>query len=286
MVRLRDKMCEDLQLRGLCPATIDSYIRCVRRFVEYFAVSPAKLGAAEVRRYLLYLLNEAKASPSTVNVYAAAIRFLFCVTLKRPSEVTDVVRLKTRMRVPRILSGTEVERLLAAIQTTKHRAMVMLAYGAGLRVSEIARLEIGDIDAKRMVLHIRNAKRGRERHVMLSPILLSTLRAYWKDARPPGPRLFPGRDPHKPITRAAIHKALRKAAKKAAITKRLSPHVLRHSFATHLLESGTDMRTVQILLGHASIRSTAAYLHVTTARVQQLRSPLDDLGTPRGRRYG
>jgi integrase/recombinase XerD len=286
MTRLRDKMREDLELRGCSPATIATYQRCARRFVEHFAAPPARLGAAEVRRYLLYLLNEAKVSPSTVNTYAASIRFLYRVTLKRPDVVADVVRLKTPMRVPRILSGTEVERLLAAIPTTKHRAMVMLAYGAGLRVSEIARLESGDIDANRMVLHIRNAKRGRERHVMLSPILLSALRAYWKDARPPGPRLFPGRDPSKPITRAAIHKALCKAAKKAAITKRLSPHVLRHSFATHLLEGGTDMRTLQVLLGHASLRSTVTYLHVTTARLQQLRSPLDDLGTPRGRRYG
>jgi len=267
MTRLRDKMREDLQLRGLCPTTIDTYIRGARRFVEPFGAPPAKLGAAEVRRSLLSLLNEAKASPSTVNTYAAAIRFLYDVTLKRPDVVADVVRLKTPMRVPQILSGTEVERRLAAIPTTKHRARVMLAYGAGLRVSELARLESGDIDAKRRVVHIRNKKRGRERHVMRSPLLLSALRAYWKDARPSGPRLFPGRDPRKPIPRAAIHKALCKAAKKAAITKRLSPHVLRHSFATHRLEGGTDMRTVQVLLGHASLRSTVTYLHVTTARL-------------------
>ena len=183
MTRLRDKMREDLQLRGLCPNTIDTYIRGARRFVDHFAAPPAKLGAAEVRRYLLYLLNEAKASPSTVNTYAAAIRFLYGVTLKRPDVVADVVRLKTPMHVPPILSGTEVERLLAAIPTTKHRAMGMLAYGAGLRVSEIARLELGDIDKKRMVLHVRHAKRGRERHVMLSPLLLSALRAYWADRR-------------------------------------------------------------------------------------------------------
>jgi len=286
MARLRDTMREDLELRGLRPDTIATYIRCVRRFVEHFALPPAKLGAADVRRYLLYLLHEAKVTPPTVNTYASAIRFLFRVTLKRPEVVADVVRLKTPMHLPRILSGTEVEGLFAAIPTLKHRAIVMLAYGAGLRVSEVARLEVGDIDAKRMVLHIRDAKRGRERYVMLSPRLLSALRAYWKDARPPGPRLFPGRDPSKPITRAAIHKALSKAASKAGITKRLGPHVLRHSFATHLLEGGTDVRTVQVLLGHASLLSTARYLHITTARVQELRSPLDDLGTPRGRRYG
>jgi site-specific recombinase XerD len=286
MARLRDKMREDLQLRGLRTNTIDTYIGCVRRFVEYFALPPAKLGAAEVRCYLLHLIREAKVAPPTVNTYAAAISFLFKVTLKRADVVADVVRMKTPMHLPRFLSGTEVERLLAALQTLKHRAMVMLAYGAGLRVSEVARLEIADIDAKRMVMHIRDAKRGRERYVMLSPLLLATLRAYWKSARLSGPRLFPGRDPSKPITRAAIHKAICKAAREAGITKRLGPHVLRHSFATHLLEGGTDLRTLQVLLGHASLGSTVRYLHVTTARVQELRSPLDDLGTPQGRRYG
>jgi len=201
-------MREDLELRGLRPNTIDPYLRCARRFVEHFALPPARLGAAEVRRYLLHLLHEAKVTPPTVNTYAAALRFLFRVTLKRPEVVADVVRLKTPMHLPRVLSGTEVERLFAAIPTLKHRAIVMLAYGASLRVSEVARLEVGDIDAKRMVLHIRDAKRGRERYVMLSPRLLSALRVYWKDARSRGLRLFPGRDPSKPITRAAIHRAL------------------------------------------------------------------------------
>jgi integrase/recombinase XerD len=161
MRRLRDKMREDLELRGLRPNTIDTYIGCARRFVEHFALPPAKLGAAEVRGYLLYLIKEVKAAAPTVNTYAAAIRFLYCVTLQRPEVVADVVRVKTPMHLPRFLSGTEVERLLAAISTLKHRAIVMLAYGAGLRVSEIARLEIRDIHPKRMVLHIRDAKRGR-----------------------------------------------------------------------------------------------------------------------------
>jgi integrase/recombinase XerD len=286
MRRLRDKMREDLELRGLRPNTIDTYIGCARRFVEHFALPPAKLGAAEVRGYLLYLIKEVKAAAPTVNTYAAAIRFLYCVTLQRPEVVADVVRVKTPMHLPRFLSGTEVERLLAAISTLKHRAIVMLAYGAGLRVSEIARLEIRDIYPKRMVLHIRDAKRGRERYVMLSSCLLLALRTYWRDARPPGQLLFPGREPSKPMTRTAIHNALRKAGAKAGITTPLSPHMLRHSFATHMLEAGTDLRTLQVLLGHASLRSTTAYLHITTARVQELRSPLDDLGTPRGRRYG
>jgi len=280
MARLRDKMREDLELRGRRPNTITTYLRCARRFAEYFTVPPAKLEAADVRRYLLYLLHEAKVSAGTVNIYAAAIRFLFAVTLKRPEVVADVVWLKTPMHLPRVLGGTEVEGVFAAIKSLKYQAIVMLVYGAGLRVSEVAQLEVGDIDAKRMVLLIRNAKRGRERYVMLSPRLLSALRAYWKDAQPPGPLLFPGPDPSKPLTRRAIQRALGKAGSKAGIAKRVGPHALRHAFATHLLEGGTDVRTVQVLLGHASI------LHLTTARTQKLRSPLDDLGTPQGRRFG
>ena len=164
--------------------------------------------------------------------------------------------------------------------------MAMLAYGAGLRVGEIVRLETGDIDAKRMVLHIRDTKRGRERYVMLSPCLLAALRAYWRTAKLPGPRLFSGRDPSKPLHSVAVHKVFSRAARKAGVCEKLGPHALRHSSATHMLEGGTDIRTLQVLLGHASIRSTVSYLHITTARVQQLRSPLDDLGTPQGRRYG
>jgi site-specific recombinase XerD len=286
MARLRDKMREDLELRGLRPNTIDAYLRCARRFTEHFARPPRKLEAADVRCYLLHLIHAAQRSPSTINVYAAAIRFLFAVTLKRPDVVADVVRVKTRMHLPRVLSGTEVEKLLGALRSRKYLAIAMLLYGAGLRVGEVTHLETVDIDAKRMLLHLRDAKRGRERYVMLSPRLLAVLRAYWKAARLRGPLLFPGGDPSKPVTHNAIRKALSQAAVKAGLRQGLSPHTLRHAFATHLLEGGTDLRTVQVLLGHASLRSTTTYLHVTTARVQQLRSPLDDLGTPQGRRYG
>jgi site-specific recombinase XerD len=280
-------MREDLEMRGRSGRTIETYIRCARRFVEHFGRSPMKLGAKEIRAYLLHLIREQKASPATVNTYAGAIKFLYAVTLKRPHEVMDLPRMKVPMRLPNVLSGTDVERLLAAARGLKQRAMMMLAYGAGLRASEIARLEVGDIDPKRMLLHVRMTKRGRERYVMLSPTLLSALRAYWKDARLPGPRLFPGRDPEKLMTRVAIHKAIQKAARRARIEKRVSPHTLRHSFATHMLEAGTDLRTLQVLLGHSSLRSTMNYVHVTAARTQSLKSPLDELGTMEGRlRFG
>ncbi len=280
MTRLRDRMREDLELRGSGAATIELYLRCARIFVEYFGMPPAKLGAAEVRHFLLHLIHDAKASPSTVNVYGGAIRFLYNVTLKRPEVVADVVYMKTPMRLPRVLSGTDVARLLAVISTLWVRVVAMVAYGAGLRVSEILRLETRDIDAKRMVIHVREAKRGRERHVMLSPRLLRVLRDYWKEAGPPGPRLFAGRDPSEPMHRATVYRAIRAAARKAGIDRRVGPHALRHAFATHMLESGTDLRTLQVLLGHASMSSTAIYLHVTTARLQTLRSPLDNLGAP------
>lgn len=280
MVRLRDKMREDLELRGFSVATSEAYVRCARSFVEHFHRPPAKLGAGEVRSYLLHLLQERRAAPGTVNVYAAAIGFLYRVTLKRPEVVAEVVRMKTPMRLPRFPSGPEVARLLVALPTARLQAMAMLAYGAGLRVSEIVRLETTDIDAKRMVIHVREAKRGRARYVMLSPRLLSTLRAYWKAAKLSGPRLFAGRHPGTPLDRTAIHKAFSKAARKAGLGKSLGPHALRHGFATHMLERGTDLRTLQVLLGHASMKSTAIYLHITTARVQALCSPLDNLATP------
>jgi len=275
--RLRDKMREDLVLRGMSANTIETYVRCARRFAEYYGRSPCAMGAKEIRAFLLLLVQELKLSAGTFNVYAAAIRFLYEVTLERRDELRRIPRMKRPMRVPVVLTTAEVSRLLAALETDKHRALAMLAYGAGLRVSEVCKLQVDDIDAKRMLLHIRDTKRGRERYVMLSPKLLATLRSYWKASRPIGPYLFPGRGSRERMTRAAVHRMMAKAARRAGITQRVSPHTLRHSFATHLLEAGTDLRTLQVLLGHGSLRSTMTYLHVSTARVQATQSPLDAL---------
>jgi site-specific recombinase XerD len=271
-------MREDLALNGLSANTATSYLRCARRFAEYFGRSPSALGSAQIRQFLLHLLEERKLHPASVNVYAGAIKFLYRITLKRPEEVAWLPHLRVPMRVPTVLSHGEVAQLLAALSSDKQRAMVMAAYGAGLRISEVCKLRIDDIDAKRMVLRVRSAKRGRERHVMLSPRLLAALRAYWKASRLTGPHLFPGRDPARVMTRTAMHKAIVVAARRAGIKKHVSPHTLRHSFATHLLEAGTDLRTLQVLLGHGSLRSTTLYLHVATARVQSITSPLDALG--------
>jgi site-specific recombinase XerD len=275
--RLRDKMREDLELRGMSTNTITKYVGCARRFAEYHGRSPCVMGAGEIRAFLLYLVREQKLAALTFNVYAAALRFLYEVTLERPEAVVRVPRMRVPMHVPVVLTAAEVARVLAALRTEKHRALVMLAYGAGLRVSEVCKLRIDDIDPKRMLLHVRYAKRGRERYVMLSPKLLAALRAYWKTSRPAGPLLFLGRTQGAVLTRAAVHKAVVKAVKRAGICKRVSPHTLRHSFATHLLDAGTDLRTLQVLLGHASLHSTMMYLHVSTARVQSIQSPLDTL---------
>jgi integrase/recombinase XerD len=275
--RLRDKMREDLELRGMSANTIETYVRCARRFAEYYGRSPCTIGATEIRAFLLHLVQERKVSASTFNVYAAAIRFLYEVTLERRDELRRIPRMKLPKRVPVVLTTAEVSRLLAALETDKHRGLAMLAYGAGLRVTEVCKLQVDDVDAKRMLLHVRDTKRGRERYVMLSPKLLATLRAYWKASRPAGPYLFPGRGSQERMTRAAVHRMMAKAARRAGIPQRVSPHTLRHSFATHLLEAGTDLRTLQVLLGHGSLRSTMTYLHVSTARVQAIQSPLDAL---------
>src|SRR5215471_2547573 len=178
MGRLRDKMREDLALRGMSEATIITYVGCARRFAEHFGRSPSKMGAAEIRTFLLHLAGR-RVSPRTFNVYVGALCFLYRVTLERPEAVEKIPHMRVPMRVPTVLTGIEVERILAALKSERHRAVVMLAYGAGLRIGEVCRLRVEDIDSKRMLLHIRNAKRGRERHVMLSARLLETLRSYW-----------------------------------------------------------------------------------------------------------
>jgi integrase/recombinase XerD len=276
MRRLRDKMREDLALRGMSENTSANYVGCARRFADYFRRSPCVLGASEIRAFLLALV-ERGVRPRTFNVYVAALTFLYRFTLGLPERVAALPRMRVPMHVPTVLTGAEVERILVAIGSAKHRALVMLAYGAGLRVGEACRLRVEDIDAKRMLLHVRTTKRGRERHVMLSARLLQALRAYWKRARPTGPYVFPGRGAGATLTRKAVHRAIVRAVRRAGISKRVSPHTLRHSFATHLLERGTDLRTLQVLLGHASLHSTTAYLHVSTARVQSIASPLDTL---------
>jgi site-specific recombinase XerD len=277
VMTIQEKLDCAFDLRGTPSNTRRTYGWCIRKF-ERFAGRPVnELGRRDVERFLLHLVRDCKVSPSTHNVYAGALSFLYGVVLERPEVMARVPRRKAPMKLPVLLSPADLVRLMAAVRSMAVRTVAMLAYGAGLRVSEACRIRVDDIDSRRMVLHIREAKRGRERYVMLSPRLLEALRAYWRAQRPVGPALFPGRCGNETMARATVCKALRKAARECGIAQRVTPHLLRHGFATDLLEQGVDLRTVQVLLGHASISSTIRYVHVTTARVKHVVSPLDRL---------
>lgn len=263
-------------LRGTPLTTRRTYRWAIGAFERFLGRPPAEANREEVERYLLHLVHDRRASPSTHNVHVGALRFLYRV-LERPDIMAWVVRRKQPMRLPVLLDAGDVIKLLAAIPSVTVRTILMLAYGAGLRVSEACGMHIDDIDSRRMVLRVRNAKRGRERYVMLSPRLLAALRAYWRERRPCGPKLFPGRGGRGTFHRESVARAVQDAARRCGIRAHITPHTLRHGFATALLEQGTDLRTVQVLLGHASISSTARYLHVSTARSARVKSPLDRL---------
>lgn len=282
---LRDRMEADLQLRNFRPGTQAIYLRCARKLVEHYRRSPAELGEGEVRAYLLHLRNERGLSPATLRVYTAALKFLYEVTLGRPSVVSSLGSPRVAFRLPEVLSGSEVERLLGALRSAKHRAVASTLYGAGLRVGEACRLSVEDIDSRRMLIHVRDGKGGRNRYSVLSPRLLLVLREYWRCERP-GALLFPGFTHSGTVSAEAVREALRRAARRGGIRKRVTPHVLRHSFATHLLETGTDIRTIQVLLGHRSIRTTQLYSQVSGAMIARTESPFDLIGTPRGQVLG
>ena len=275
-----------MEVRGLAPVTVTIYLRSIRRFIAHVGKPLGTVKRREVEEFLLDLARRG-VHPRTRNVILGALRFAFR-GLRCPNPTVGVPMAKAPRRTPEILSGSEVKRLLEATTSPKYRAIFLLAYGAGLRVSEVVGLKTTDIDSERMLIHVRAGKTG-PRYVMMSPRVLEALRAYWRAFRPTGPQLFPGRgsevaDPH--LTRMAVHKVLAKVARAAGITKTVSPHTLRHSFATHLLETGADVRTVQVLLGHARIESTTAYLHLTTERLRRVPSPIDLIGTQRGRMLG
>jgi integrase/recombinase XerD len=277
MEQILSKMMAALEVRGRRPLTCETYLRCVRQFCERYACSdPSTLGAEEVEAFLVELMRERGYGARTRNVYASALRFLYGVVLRRPEVVYTIAKATAAVTLPVVLSAQEVVRLLDALSPL-HRTVAMLCYGAGLRVSEAVSLRAGDIDSERGVLRVRDGKGGKTREVLLCPRLLEALRAWWRMRRPKGEHLFPGRKGRPCLTRAAVHKAMQAGCRRAGIDKRVSPHVLRHSFATHLLEAGTDLRSVQVLLGHASIRTTALYVHVSRERLAQVQSPLERL---------
>ena len=275
MTHLRRLMQEELQRRNYSEITAVCYVRHVAAFAKHFGRSPDLLGTEEIKQFQLHLIQK-KVSWATYIQAMAALRFLYVKTLGLAFMAEKIPYPKRPRYLPTVLSQEEVRRLLDATRSLKHRALLMTLYGAGLRVSEACRLTVADIDSGRMVMHVQQAKGRKDRDVMLSPVLLDTLRQYWKRSRFQR-WLFPGYGADKPITTKAVFLMIRNAASRAKITKTVSPHVLRHSFATHLLESGTDIRTIQLLLGHAEMETTVIYLHVSQRHIQQTASPLDTL---------
>jgi len=275
MANVLDRMRDDLALKNLADGTIEHYLRYARAFLEHHKQSPLKLKEEDIRKYVLNLSEHH--TPSTVKMHVAAIHFLYKKTLRRPNLVRSLFFPKVPRRLPDILGREEVHKLLEAVDSTMHRAVLKTAYGAGLRIAEACSLLVTDIDSERGVIHVRNGKRARDRYVMLSPTLLTTLRECWKLYRPALPLLFPGEKPGTFVSQEAVRKSLRAASRKIGITKRVTPHSLRHAFATHLLEDGADIRTIQLLLGHSSIRTTARYIQVSLAHIQKTPSPLDGL---------
>jgi len=274
MTPLRQRMLEDMGIRNLAENTQSAYLQQIAAYSRYFNRSPDQLGPEEIRTYQLYLMEIRALTPSSICVATGALRFLYKVTLKRTWAVEEIPMPKRPRKLPEILSPEEVMHFLNAITNHKHRAILMTAYAAGLRVSEATHLKVTDIDSQRMMLRVEQGKGMKDRYVMLSPRLLDVLRTYWKSARPTR-WMFPGEVPGQPITREAVGLACQKARRDSGITKPITPHSLRHAFASHLLESGANLRTIQLLLGHRSLATTARYLKVVTSTVCATASPFD-----------
>ena len=286
MGELYQKMEQDLAIKNLAPLTRKEYLRCCCGFARYHMRSPREMGLTEIKDYLGQMVRQG-ASPETLKMHSAGLKFLYGITLDRKQIAEKIPWPKVPHKKPDILSLAEVERVLdAAMSASQIPAMVSIAaYGAGLRITEACRLRPGDIDSARRLIHVRQGKGRKDRYVMLGDRLLEILRGYWRQVHPQGDWLFPGRKAGKPITRDTVEKALKVAAVRAKLRKKVTPHLLRHSFATHLLEAGTDIRVIQVLLGHSSIRTTARYTQVSERHIASVKSPLDKLKvTARARR--
>jgi integrase/recombinase XerD len=280
MTPLRQRLLEDMQIRNLSVNTQRSYVEQVSRFARHFSQSPEALGPEEIRAYQVYLTNEKKLAPGSIVIAVSALRFLYKVTLKKDWSVTEIIPApKKPQTLPVVLSPEEVVRFLDAVKKPKHRTILTTCYAAGLRISEAVQLTAAAIDSQRMVLRIEQGKGQKDRYVMLSPRLLEILRDWWRASRPKH-WLFPGDRPDHPITRSAVERECQEAGRRSRIPKPITPHSLRHAFAVHLLEAGTDVRTIQLLLGHRSLATTARYLRIATSKVCATSSPLDLLPHP------
>lgn len=274
MTALRQKMTEDLRLRNYSSNTIKVYLASVASFALHFGKPPDQLGPEHVREYQLFLVQQKKASWAAFNQTVCALRFLYKTTLGRNEMIEHIPYPRHQKGLPTVLSQAEVSALLAALRNLKHRTLLTTIYAAGLRVSEVVNLHLTDINSQHQLIQVRQGKGHKDRLVMLSPNLLLLLRQYWKAYRPTH-WLFPGDDPQRPLTTVSVYRICRHASQLAGLSKSVSPHTLRHSFATHLLEAGTDLRTIQLLLGHRNLKTTAIYLHVSTLALRSTTSPLD-----------
>jgi integrase/recombinase XerD len=282
MTSLRRRMTEDMQVRNLSSQTQATYVQQVSLFARHFNKSPEILGPEEIRSYQVYLTNEKKLAPSSIIIAVAALRFLYKVTLRKDWRLEEIIPTpKKPQKLPNVLSPEEVLRFLACVRNIKHRTILTTCYAAGLRVSEAICLKVTDIDSERMVIRIRQGKGQKDRDVMLSPKLLDILRAWWPVNKPKG-WLFPGDLVGSHISRFTVEAACQKAHQRSHIPKPITPHSLRHAFAVHLLESGTDVRTIQLLLGHRNLATTAKYLCLAATKVCSTKSPFDPDPKPVG----
>ena len=282
MTELRRRMLEELQRRNYSKETIRLYLFAVKDFARYFKKRPDLLKQEHMREFQLHLLNERKLAVETVAARITALRFFFVKVLHRPYQQLDLIYPKLPMRLPTVLSEDEIAKLIESASSAYHRVIITTLYATGMRRAELARLKIEDIDSQRMVIHVRQGKGGKDRDVTLSPRLLEVLRDYWK-WRKPQVYLFPSLlrpRPDKPITSKTIWYAVREAARRAGIKKRITPHTLRHSWATHLLERGTDLKTIQMLLGHVDLEATTIYPHLSQRHLQSMTNPVDTLPIP------
>lgn len=274
MSKLKEQMTADLQLKGFAPKTQKVYLREVGNLARYFDKSPEELGKEEVKEYLLHLMNDRKLSQGTFKFYVSGIKFLYNTTLKRHEVVDDIQYPKPKIKLPVVLDLSEVSALFAATDNIKHKAILMITYSSGLRISETSRLKITDIDSKRMMVKVEQGKGGKDRYTILSETALDHLRQYWRQYHPKQ-WLFEGQKDNTHMTISSIYQMFCKAKKRAGITKPANVHTLRHSFATHLIEAGTSLHHVQLLLGHRSPTTTTVYLHVSQLNLAQVVSPLD-----------
>jgi integrase/recombinase XerD len=281
VTHLRKLMLEELERRNYSQSTVRAYVRTIEDFARYFKRAPDQLGPEQIREYQAYLFRERKLAPNTVNQRTGALRFFFVATLKKSWSIAETPYPRKVFRLPKILSPEQVSLLIDSAPTPFYRMLLMTLYATGLRRAELARLKISDIDSERMVIHVKGGKGRKDRDVMLSPKLLEELRAFWRGLRRrPKVWLFPGNRWHTgetPIDTKVIWHACRQAAKRAGLGLEIHPHTLRHCFATHLLEAGADLRTIQILLGHRDLEETTIYLHLSKLHLSATASPLDAL---------